>query len=64
MLKIKIKYFIAVLLIIPFLLITINAQPEDVKQRRQIEHQAVKDFLYNKLLNAPRNLNPSNSSSL
>jgi len=64
MLNKKIKYFIAILLILPLLGITINAQPQDVKQRRQVEHQAVKDFLYNKLLNAPKNLNPSNSSSL
>ncbi|MBK7630383.1 MAG: hypothetical protein IPJ23_06760 [Ignavibacteriales bacterium] len=63
MLKIKIKYFIAVLLISPFLLITINAQPEDVIQRRQVEHQAVKDFLNIKLLNAPKNSN-SNTSTL
>ena len=64
MLKIKIKYFIAIVLILPFLAVTINAQPEDVKQRRQIEHQAIRDFLYNKLLNAPDSTNPSNSGSL
>lgn len=64
MLKMKIKYFITVLLILPFLCLTILAQPEEVKQRRQIEHQAVKDFLYNKLLTAPVSTNPSNSGSL
>ena len=62
MLKIIIKYFIAVLLILPFLSITINAQPEDVIQRRQVEHQAVKDFLNNKLLNAPKNSNINTST--
>ena len=45
MLKIKLKYLITVVLILPFLSATINAQPEEVKQRRQIEHQAIKDFL-------------------
>lgn len=64
MLKMKIKYFITVLLILPFLCLTILAQPEEVKQRRQIEHQTVKDFLYNKLLTAPVSTNPSNSGSL
>ena len=64
MLKMKIKYFITVLLILPFLCLTILAQPEEVKQRRQIEHQAVRDFLYNKLLTAPVSTNPSNSGSL
>lgn len=44
MLKIKIKYFIVLVLILPFLSANIIAQPEDVKQRRQIEHQAIKDF--------------------
>ncbi len=64
MLRIRLKYFIAVVLILPFLVMTINAQPEEVKQRRQIEHQAVKDFLYNKLLSAPTSTNPSNSGAL
>ena len=64
MLKMKIKYFITVLLILPFLCLTILAQPEEVKQRRQIEHQEVIDFLYNKLLTAPVSTNPSNSGSL
>lgn len=64
MLNIKLKYLITVVLILPFLSATINAQPEEVKQRRQIEHQAIKDFLYNKLLTAPVSTNPSNSGSL
>jgi len=64
MLKIKIKYFIAMVLVLPFIVATINAQSEEVKQRRQIDYQAVKEFLNNKLLNAPRNTNSSNTSSL
>lgn len=64
MLKLKLKYFITIVLILPFLYSTIIAQPEDVKQRRQVEHQAIKDFLNNKLLNAPKNTNPSNSGLL
>jgi len=62
--KIKLKYFIAIVLIWPFLCATIIAQPESVKQRRQIEHQAIRDFLYNKLLNAPMSTNPLNLGSL
>ncbi len=64
MLNIKLKYLITVVLILPFLSATINAQPEEVKQRRQIEHQAIRDFLNNKLLTAPVSTNPSNSGSL
>ena len=64
MLKTKIKYFIAIVLILPFLSATVIAQPEDVKQRRQAEHQAVKEFLNNKLINAPRNTNSSNTNTL
>ena len=33
-------------------------------QRRQIEHQAIKDFLNNKLLNAPKSTESSNTSTL
>lgn len=60
----KIKYFIAIVIILPFATVTIKAQSEDVKQRRQIEHQAVKEFLNRKLLSAPRNTNSSNTGSL
>ena len=62
--KIKMKYFIAFIIILPFIVSTVNAQPESVKQRRQVEHQAVKDFLNNKLLNAPKSTNSSNTGSL
>ena len=51
--KTKIKYFITFFLILPFLNATIVAVDE-VKQRRQFEHQAVKEFLNNKLINPPR----------
>ncbi len=42
----------------------INAQIEAVKQKRSFEHQAIKDFLQNKLLNSPVSTNNSNSSEL
>jgi len=64
MLKLNIKYFIAIVLILPFLSARIVAQSEDVKQRRQVEHQAVKDFLNSKLLNAPKSTSSSNSGLL
>lgn len=44
MLKTKMKYFIALLLIVPLLISSVNAQPESVKQRRLVEHQEIKDF--------------------
>ena len=64
MLKLKIKYFIAFVLIYPFVIQNVNAQTEEVKQRRQIEHQAIKDLLQNKLMNAPVSTNKTNSGSL
>jgi hypothetical protein len=42
----------------------INAQTEAVKQKKAFEHQAIKDFLQNKLLNSPVSTNNSNSSEL
>ena len=57
MLNFKMKYFIVFILIVPFLISTVYAQQESIKQRRQFEHLAIKDFLNNKLFNAPRNTN-------
>ena len=64
MLKIKIKYFIAFIFIVPFLVSTANAQSESVIQRRQVEYQVIKDFLNYKLLNAPRSTESSNTNTL
>ncbi len=64
MLKTKMKYFIALLLIVPLLISSVNAQPESVKQRRLVEHQEIKDFLKDKLLNSLQSTNGNNTSSL
>lgn len=64
MLKFNYRFFFTLILILPFLASSVNAQTESVKQRRQIEHQRIKEYLQNKLLNAPVSNNKSNTSSL
>ena len=64
MLKFNYRFFFTLILILPFLASSVNAQTESVKQRRQIEHQRIKEYLQNKLLNAPVSTNKSNTSSL
>lgn len=64
MLKLNYRFFLTLVLVLPFIASSIMAQPESVKQRRQIEHQKIKDFLQSKLLNAPTSTNKSNTGSL
>lgn len=66
MLKMKIKINLIFALIIAALLYVSSSygQTESVKQRRQLEHQLVKDFLNQKLLNSPVSTKNSNTSEL
>ncbi len=64
MLKLKFIHLITFVLIFLLSSTTIYAQPESVKQRRNAEHQAVKDLLQYKLLNSPVNTNKSNNSQI
>ena len=62
MLKTKLIYAGILICLLPFLFNQTFAQTEAVKQRRQSEHQAIKDLIRSKLLNAKisnQNLNPS-----
>ncbi|MDP2038392.1 MAG: hypothetical protein Q8L04_13500, partial [Ignavibacteria bacterium] len=62
MLKTKLIYVGILICLLPLLFNQTFAQTEAVKQRRQSEHQAIKDLIRSKLLNAKiskQNLNPS-----
>jgi len=64
MLRSAMKYFITLILILPFLSVKINAQSESADQKRKIEHQAVRDFLNAKYQTSPVNTNSENTGSL
>lgn len=63
MLKRKFKYVILLTCVLQLIAQTSFAQSDAVKQRRQMEHQAVRDLLNKKLAVAPVGLNQNNSSA-
>lgn len=63
MLKIKLIYISLLLCTLPLLIESNFAQSESVKQRRLIEHQAVKNLLNNKLSNSRVNVDIKDSGS-
>lgn len=61
MLKSKIKYLSISLLIISFCTSSIFSQSEIIKEKKKAEFQAVKDFINQKMMLAPKNPNPISS---
>ncbi len=63
MLKIKLTYLKLVICFLPLLVESGFAQSESVKQRRAVEHQAVRDFLNYKYSISPISTNSTNTKS-
>ncbi len=63
MLNKKILFLSLIVFSFSILMDSVYAQSEAVKQRRLIEHQAIKDFINSKLANSPVNKSSANSGS-